>query len=190
MRLRIIAGGAALAAIATTVIAHEGATGVVKERMEAMKTMGESVKTISAMMRGETALNPDVIRAEANKIGELSGGEMTKLFPEGSAGKPSEAQEAIWSDWETFLALANDLANGAKGLALAAENPRMAENSGGTMMGAGMMDGGGMMGGGMMGGSHMNLSAAEIGEMPVDGAFYMLSQTCSACHTRFREEDD
>ncbi|MHA3980962.1 c-type cytochrome [Halovulum sp. GXIMD14794] len=190
MRLTMIVGGVAAAALATAVFAHEGATGVVKDRMEAMKAMGESVKTLSAMMRGETALDPEVVRTEAERIADHAGEAMTELFPDGSTGKPSEAKEAIWSDWDDFAALADDLAEGAKGLALAAANPPMAQAGGSGMMGSGMMDGGGMMAGGMMSGAHMNLTAEEIGEMPVDGAFNMLSQTCSACHTRFREEDD
>ena len=58
-----------------------------------------------------------------------------------------------------------------------------------TMMGGGS----GMMGGGsrMMGGTGAmgnTMTAAQISEMPVDGAFTMVTQVCSACHTQFRAE--
>jgi cytochrome c556 len=32
------------------------------------------------------------------------------------------------------------------------------------------------------------MTAAQISEMPVDGAFTMVTQVCSACHTQFRAE--
>ena len=62
-----------------------------------------------------------------------------------------------------------------------------------TMMGSGSMMGGGSMmgaGSGMMGGTMMQaaMSAEDIAAMPVDGAFEMVSQVCSACHTKFRAE--
>ena len=40
-----------------------------------------------------------------------------------------------------------------------------------------------MGGGGMM-------DAAAIAEMPADAAFAMTTQVCSACHERFRAEED
>jgi cytochrome c556 len=32
------------------------------------------------------------------------------------------------------------------------------------------------------------MSVEHIGQMPADGAFVMMTQVCSACHDRFREE--
>ena len=37
-------------------MAHEGATGMVMHRMEAMKEISESMKTIAAMVKGERNL--------------------------------------------------------------------------------------------------------------------------------------
>jgi hypothetical protein len=66
---------------------------------------------------------------------------------------------------------------------LAADNGLMMSGSG---QGSGMMGGASMMGGGsMMGGSP---DQTQLSEMPADGVFMMLSQTCSACHTQFRSE--
>ena len=47
----------------------------------------------------------------------------------------------------------------------------------------------GMMGGGMMGGGAPMMSAEHIGQMPAGMAFAMVSQACTACHTRFRAEE-
>ncbi len=35
------------------VLAHSGATGIVKERMEGMMAMGDAVEAVTPMMRGE-----------------------------------------------------------------------------------------------------------------------------------------
>lgn len=43
---------------------------------------------------------------------------------------------------------------------------------------------------GMMGGDQMKraMSVEHIAQMPADGAFVMMTQVCSACHDRFREQ--
>lgn len=185
---------AAAVATSTAVVAfaHGGATGVVKERMDAMADMGEAVKAIAPMMRGEIAYDAAAVRQAAATFSLHAGNAMTQLFPEGTDGAPSEAKADIWSKWDDFSALADQLGVFAEGLAGAADNGLMASGdtgmSSGTMMGggAGMMGGGsGMMGGGAMG---AGVTAEHIAEMPADGAFVMLTQVCSACHTQFRTE--
>ncbi|WP_421880422.1 c-type cytochrome [Pacificispira sp.] len=199
MKKIVLAAVVATGLAGGTAFAHSGATGVVKERMDAMMSMGKSMKAVAAMMRGEVAYDADAVREAAALIKQHSGDAMTELFPEGSTGHPSEAKPEIWSKWDEFSDLAGRLAVYADGLALAADNGMMADQGGmgsGGMMGAGsnmMGSDSGMMGSGsgMMGGDQMhgNLSAEDIGTMPVDGAFAMTSQVCSACHTRFRAED-
>lgn len=192
----------ATASIAGAVWAHSGATGVVKERMDGMMAMGKSVKEITPMMRGKTDYDPERVRAFAEEVRRHSGEAMTKLFPEGSDGAPSEAKPNIWTDWDEFAALAAQLQTISEGLAIAAKNGLMHSGVGqtATMMGGqSMMGGGSMMGGqSMMGGGSMmggsvtsdirNLGPEEFSEMPADGVFMMVSQTCSACHTKFRAE--
>ena len=185
-----VAAGLVMAAGATA-FAHGGATGIVKERMDAMGDMGDVVKRLSAMMRGETAYDADAVKAGAKTIRSHAGSTMTGLFPEGSAHPPSEAKPEIWSDWDAFTALADQLETFAQGLEGAADNGLAMQGGmgGGSMMGSGgMMGGQGMMGSGsMMGGGGM-MSAEHLAQMPADGVFNMLTQTCSACHTRFRVE--
>lgn len=192
----IVATGTAVAAFA-----HSGATGVVKERMDAMKAMAEAVEAVSPMMRGEAEYDPEAMRAAARTFQAHSGDAMTELFPEGSTDAPSEVKPDIWSDWDRFTALAEQLGVHAEGLEAAAENGLAA---GGGRMGAGsmmgdssgmgsgaMMGGSSMMGSGMMGnGTSGRMSADHIAAMPADAAFFMTTQVCSACHERFRAEDD
>lgn len=188
---------AAVTSISAAAFAHGGATGIVKERMDAMTVMSKAVKTISSMMMGETQYDADVVKQGAALIKTHSGDAMTKLFPEDSLQEASVAKPEIWSDWEEFQLLADQLSVFADGLDMAADNGLMmqSENSStGAMMGtedSSMMGNGksGMMGGAsMMGGGSGMPDAAQLASMPVDGVFNMLTQTCSTCHTKFRVE--
>jgi len=181
--------GLCVAALSAGAWAHSGAMGVVKERMDAMKAMGDAVKRIKPMMSGEAEYDPAAVRAAAREIAEDSGAALTLKFPEGSEGGVSEALPAIWSDRARFEALARDLETTARGLERAAGNGRPAAGHGmanmSGMMGSGTDGTSGMMGGGMTGGA---ISVEHIGQMPADGAFVKMTQVCSACHDRFREE--
>jgi cytochrome c556 len=189
MKIRTLLGAGALSAAAiTAAFGHGGATGIVKERMDAMSVMGDAVKSLSAMMRGETPYDAEAIRAEAGKIRQHAGESITRLFPEGSGGGPSEAKAEIWSSWDDFAAMAEELELLADGLARAADNGLM---QGGNQPGAGGMmgSGSGMMGGqSAMMGAPGGMDAAALAAMPADGVFNMMAQTCSACHTKFRTE--
>lgn len=182
----LIATSAAVAAYA-----HGGATGIVKERMDAMSAMGDAVKAIVPMMRGEIEYNANTVRSAAETIGKHAGTDLTKLFPEGTGGKPSESKASVWTNWGEFSEMAERLGIYADGLARAADNGMMSDGQTG-MSSTAMMGGSTMMGTdtGMMGGAMMqgNMTADEIAAMPVDGAFAMVSQVCSACHTQFRAE--
>ncbi len=189
---KLAANVAVVSSLAVTALAHGGATGIVKERMDGMGVMKESMKVLTAMMQGQTPYDVEVIREEAGKITSHSGEAMTKLFPQGSNAKPSEAKSEIWSNWEDFANLAEQLETLSEGLALAAGNGLMMAGSGqGNHMTGNSMTSSGMMGSGMMGNSPMmggTPGRDALAEMPADGVFTMLSQTCSACHTRFRAE--
>ena len=197
MKLKILAATAAISIITGVLAAyaHTGATGVYKERMDAMMAMGKVVKSLSAMMRGETGFDAASVKEGARAIKSHAGEAMTSLFPEGTTEAPSEAREEIWSDWETFAALATQLETYATGLEIAADNGLgMSGDAQGSMMGNGnsMMMGSqsGMMGGGsgMMGSTQPMMTTEQLAAMPVDGVFNMVAQTCSSCHTKFRLE--
>ncbi|KIN76949.1 Cytochrome c, class II [Sulfitobacter mediterraneus KCTC 32188] len=187
-----------LTTIGIAAFAHSGATGVMKERMDAMGEMGEAMKRLTPMLRGQTAYDPDVVRNAADTMVRHAGTQMTELFPEGSNGAPSEALDAIWEDWEEFAALAEALRSSAEGMKLAAENGLAGPGDmpGGGMMGTGqtmMGSGQGMMGTGqgMMGGTPGQMMTTEmLAEMPVNAGFMAVTQTCSACHQKFRAEEN
>ena len=195
----LIASSVGLAALA-----HSGATGVMKKRMDAMSEMGDEMKRLAPMMRGQTAYDPDVVRSAADTMIGHAGSQMTELFPQGSNAMPSEALDAIWEDWEEFAALAEALRTNAEGMKLAADNGLAGPGDmpGGGMMGTGqgmMGTGKTMMGGtqgmmgtgqGMMGGAPAQMMSTEmLAEMPVNAGFMAVTQTCSACHQKFRAKE-
>ena len=51
MKKTTIVAAVLIAGTAVTAFAHSGATGIVKERMDAMLAMGKAVKTVAPMMR-------------------------------------------------------------------------------------------------------------------------------------------
>ncbi|MEP7029603.1 MAG: cytochrome c [Pseudolabrys sp.] len=95
--LAVIAG-----VLATAVAAHEGhdhATGVVKERMITMTSMGQRLLAISKRLRANKDLAQ--IAGDAHVIHELAG-KLPKQFPPGSTQFPTAAKPAVWTDWTTF----------------------------------------------------------------------------------------
>ena len=195
---QLVLGGAAIASLSAAAFAHSGATGVVKERMDAMKSMGDAIKRIQPMMSGETGYDEAAVREAAQAIAAEAGKAMTGKFPEGSNEHPSETLPRTWEEWDRFTALATQLETAAQGLALASGNVlhgagHMMSGQSGLMGGNMMGDSSGMMGNGMMmsdGAMPQGMTAEQIGQMPADGAFMMVTQTCSACHDRYRQDDD
>ncbi len=189
-RLGLLAGGAAIA-FALGAFAHGKATGVVKERMDFMVVLKDANKTVADMMRGKTEYDPEKVREAARAMAAHGGESMTRLFPEGSL-EASEAREEIWSDWDRFSKLAENLFVYATALEKTANNERapVGAPSGGMMSGGGMMSDGGMMsGGGTMGGQEQMPSREMLAAMPPDMVFLHVNDTCSACHKDFRREE-
>ncbi|PLX34168.1 MAG: cytochrome c, class II [Hyphomicrobiales bacterium] len=92
--LTVAAGGAA---------AHDGATGVVKERMDAMKTMGGAMKQLAAMMKGQSPFDAMAATQAGMTIqGQAEG--LLKLFPKGSDDMSSRAKPEVWTKWGEFEA--------------------------------------------------------------------------------------
>ncbi|MGG7568209.1 c-type cytochrome [Rhodovulum sp. DZ06] len=110
-------------------LAHGGASGIVLERMEAMKDVAAAMKTVGPMIQGKTAWDPEAAQAAAATIASHGGAALTRLFPEGSGGGVSEASPAIWTDRARFDALAAELKDAAEALeaASAGAEPPTAE---------------------------------------------------------------
>lgn len=177
-------------------LAHGGATGVIKERMVLMEAFGDSMKSLTAMMRGKQSYDAERVRAAASEIADHGGEALLRLFPENSLQAPTKSLPAIWTDWERFSALANQLADYGTALKAAAGNPRpagggMAMGDGPMTMGTSMMMGRrqtAMDGRQMMMGGSRTMSPKELAAMPPDAAFAHLANTCSSCHQYFRKE--
>lgn len=106
--LLIIASGLAFA--------HSGASGIVKERMDMMGEIGDSMKIIGTMIKGESDYDAKAAKAAAMTIyGHAS--HISEMFPEGSTQKPTEALPAIWNNWDEFERIANIMKDTAKELA-------------------------------------------------------------------------
>ena len=101
-----------LSSLAVVIQAHEGAEGVIKERMDRFKENKESMKAIKANLGRDTS----VIAKEALAIKDWAN-QLTNYFPEGSTQSPSEALPAIWENFEDFKARAAANANAADDLA-------------------------------------------------------------------------
>ena len=82
-------------------LAHEGATGVVKERMDAMVSMEKLTKAINDRIKANRDLA--AVKPDAEALQKLAAG-ILPLFPAGSNAHPSAAKDAIWQNWPDFEA--------------------------------------------------------------------------------------
>lgn len=103
--------------LATIALAHGGATGIVKERMDQMVSISKAAKVLVAMMKREVPYDPVEAGRLAGEIERQSGSALTGLFPEGSLHKPTEARPEIWTNWAAFAAKAEQMRVAAKTLA-------------------------------------------------------------------------
>lgn len=96
--------------------AHDGASGVVRERMDAMSAIGKNMKPIGRMLKGGAPYDPASVAKAAKAIAQHGGEAFTALFPDDSLQSPTEAAPAIWTDWQTFSGYADDLRSSAAAL--------------------------------------------------------------------------
>ena len=90
--------------LASTAIAHTGATGIVKERMDLFKRNQDNLKAIKGYVGNK---NFEPIIPLASEIRDWAA-KMPKYFPAGSNKKPSEASPAIWQNFQDFEKAARD----------------------------------------------------------------------------------
>lgn len=111
--LALAAGGAA---------AHKGATGIVKQRMDAMKSMADATKAVKAELGKGAGYDAAVVIFHAGAIETHAGQDLVALYPKGSDGHPSEAKPKIWSEPAAFATAAETLKLRAQALAAAAKS--------------------------------------------------------------------
>jgi len=97
--------------------AHGGATGNVKERMDAMEEISASMKKVGQMLRDQKPFDTSEIVRAAAIIAGHSGDNLTRQFPPESLMPPTEASPAIWEKWEQFSGTANDMEAAAMSVA-------------------------------------------------------------------------
>jgi cytochrome c556 len=82
----------------TQLYAHEGAKGIIKERMDKFKMSKSLMKKINKGLQNDDLV---IIEKSAQTLLDWSK-EMSNYFPEGSDTPPSEASSDIWLDPEGF----------------------------------------------------------------------------------------
>jgi cytochrome c556 len=97
----------------TPLHAHEGATGVVKERMDLMVSLGQAMKTLRAAIQREAGDDDTALIDAAARISAHSK-RMQAMFPAGSMRAPSVARPEIWTDRSRFNTMADDLGKEVK----------------------------------------------------------------------------
>ena len=107
-------------------LAHSNAHGVVKERMDAMEDIAAQMKQIGLMIKRDQPYSADQASAAAAKIADHAA-MMPALFPEDSLDAPTEALPSIWSNWDQFLAYAEELSIASQALTDAAETASSAD---------------------------------------------------------------
>lgn len=120
---RIVIPAALATCLASLAFAHQGATGIVKERMDQMGSIAKAMKGIGAMFKGAVDYDAEQVRALARDVAASGGTKMSVLFPKDSLQHPSEARPEIWTDWDTFSTRADEMQAAAVALANGAANP-------------------------------------------------------------------
>jgi cytochrome c556 len=105
--------------IGSAALSHEGATGVVKQRMDEMEHVGRVVKRINERLKSKRGL-ADIAR-DAEEIGAAAM-RIPSLFPPGTRDGHSEAKPAVWERWPEFEAASRTLVQEAEKLAGAARS--------------------------------------------------------------------
>lgn len=106
----------------SSVFAHKGAHGIVKQRMTIMKGMKDHMKLIAQTVKGQQAFEEKKLSRALDFLKSHAGDRLVKLFPKGSSGKKSDADPAIWKDWSKFQALALSLTQASDNFRSALDN--------------------------------------------------------------------
>ena len=131
-------------------------------------------------MRGRDPFDTEKVRALARNLAVHGSANLTKLYPEGSLQNPSEARLEIWSDWERFSALAEQLTDYAKALEEAADNGKTTPSSGTVRVDSNRVP---------TEQHNTNSPTSEnLAQLPPNVAFKQIAGTCSGCHREFRRE--
>ncbi|MEY8880065.1 cytochrome c [Donghicola sp. XS_ASV15] len=97
-----------LLALGTAALAHSGVEDKhVMARMDVMKSIGDQMKIVGAMAKGQAAFDGNTANAAIGQIAQLSS-QVPATFATPATDPKSEALPEIWTEWEQFEKLAND----------------------------------------------------------------------------------
>lgn len=199
----------AASAVAAVAMAHTGSTGIVLERMKGMTAMRDTVAELAPMMQGAVPYDAGVVEYGAAVIASHAGDTMLSLFPEDSLEGKTFAKPEIWSNWQDFAALAEEMKVYAEALAEAAPNglePAVAPTADMATMDpdtmAMPMEPGAKAGFSLAqlmgyaektqdlpvsrGSADPATLAVALSSLAADDLFTRISGTCSSCHSQFR----
>ena len=199
----------AASAVAAGALAHNGASGVVLERMIGMTAVRDTMAELAPMMQGAVPYNSFIVSEGAAVIARHAGETMLSLFPEGSLEGVTYAKPEIWLKWEDFAALAEEMKVYADALSEAAPNgfepasvphaamagmdhtamprpPGEETNLGfsvAELMGYGEKTADSPVSPGLADPASLALTLSSLA---ADDLFTRISGTCSSCHSQFR----
>lgn len=78
-------------------------------RKEAMGLIGSDVKKLTAMAKGDTAFDTAMAQQYFAEISEQAGRVPTLFETKSNTDPESDAKDAIWDNWDDFVAKANGL---------------------------------------------------------------------------------
>lgn len=115
---------ATILALATTAasvaLAHEGVQNpAVMARMDAMETIGDSMKILAGMAKGQVTFDADAANAALAVIAETAA-TVPALFEAEESDPKSAAAAEIWFDWDDFVAKSGALEAAAAAASISA----------------------------------------------------------------------
>ncbi len=119
-RPALMAAVFALALVSAAVLAHEGATGVVAQRMNSMKEIARHMKDLNAALKTHRSVTPEMV-ALAERI-RRRGDDLHSLFPRGSHHGHTEAKLDVWREPKKFEAMVMAFDAEAEGLLAASQS--------------------------------------------------------------------
>lgn len=94
---------------ATAALPHTGVQNpTVKAWMAGMENLAAATKTLGQMAKGEVAFDARAARSALDEI-ETHAARIPALFQTRASDPRSEARPAIWTNWDQFVALSDDL---------------------------------------------------------------------------------
>ena len=120
MKKALTAALAGAMVLATAALAHQGVQNVaVMARMDGMSAIGANMKTLGAMAKGQIAFDA----GQANEAVAEEAARIPSLFEAQETDPKSEALPVIWSEFDRFIAIADDLEAAATAAAGALNGP-------------------------------------------------------------------